>query len=536
MVFAKPNRLAWWTWILPFPIFILGAEVASYFQFIQSASLIYFPLILGIVFVHWWGWRVIISFYLSALIIPLIWGYSNYLLLPLMAFQQTLTIFLSWRLCRWQKIDVFSLSNTYHLIGFLVLGLIIPVSVNTTYLFFTALVNDEQFWTNTLLIWFADFFTVFVVTIPMLYFLSGWVKSTAGVVMQTGTHQEHGLAKYQSGRYYLEFGFIALMMVAFSQTLDFNKYWFVYGVVSVVVGMRFGFEVVILVNLFTYLLTYLVPYFNLLNEDSGIKDTYLVNIHLGMSTICVSGTLIGRAMSDLWISRERLSQINKQLLVTNRELDRFVYSVSHDLTAPLKSVKGLINIIRLEKEVDQLPEYIDMIEKSVVKLEDFISEVLDYSRSNRKDIQAEAVNVEFLIKEILDNYRFMDSFDKLYIHTDLQVSQIKTDRFLLKLIMNNLISNAIKYQRSPNEVPPEVSIVTHWINGATEVRVKDNGRGIKQEAKEKLFTMFFRGDSTVYGSGLGLYIAKASAERINATIDVDSTYGAGSTFTLKIND
>ncbi|NJN42473.1 MAG: hypothetical protein HC811_09880 [Flammeovirgaceae bacterium] len=533
---GESKNLSWWTWVLPFPLFLIGAQVSTYFQLIQSASLIYFPVLFGLVFVHWWGWRVIIAFYLSALLIPLLWGYTNYLLLPLMATQQTLTIFLSWKLCRWKKIEVYSFSSTSHLIWFVVIGLIIPISFNVSYLFFTSLFNTENFWTNFLLIWFADFFTVFALAIPALYYLTPLAARYAGV--QTDVKYPFGfeISKYTTRKYFIEFLLIASIMILLSQTITFEKYWFIYGVISVTVGMRYGFSIVILVNLFAYLLTYLLPYFNFLNDELGIKDTLLVNVHLGMSTICVAGVLIGRAMSDLWISREKLSMANEKLQVTNRELDRFVYSVSHDLTAPLKSVKGLINVIRLERDQNQMPEYVDMIEKSVVKLEDFITEVLDYSRSNRKEVLAEEIKIDPLINEILDNYRYMDSFEKLYIHTRYDILSVKTDRFLFKLIMNNLISNAIKYQRNQHDHTPEISITTHRVNGSIKVGVSDNGTGIKEDSKNHLFTMFYRGDSSTYGSGLGLYIAKVSAERINAKIEVDSVYGSGSTFTVTIND
>ena len=114
----------------------------------------------------------------------------------------------------------------------------------------------------------------------------------------------------------------------------------------------------------------------------------MIKIQLGSGLLYVFSTVTGRVMSDAGALEKRLSHQNKELEQANKELDRFVYSVSHDLSAPLRSILGLIGISRIEKDEQQLRFYIDNIEASVNKLENFINEILDYSRNERQQVIA----------------------------------------------------------------------------------------------------------------------------------------------------
>ncbi|NCP83701.1 MAG: PAS domain S-box protein [Bacteroidetes bacterium] len=225
-----------------------------------------------------------------------------------------------------------------------------------------------------------------------------------------------------------------------------------------------------------------------------------------------------------------------ELRKRNSELDRFVYSASHDLRAPLSSLLGLINLadtMTNDKESEFIQIY-QMMEKSVKKLDDFISEILDYSRNHHLPIVSEEINFEEEINQIIKSLDYLNKGTtwKLSISI-IGNSVIKSDKKRLKIILNNLISNAIKYLNG-SKPTSEISITIEQNPNEAIIYVKDNGIGIKQEYLTKIFEMFFRATEKSTGSGLGLYIAKETVERLHGSICVNSTFGEGSIFTVRI--
>jgi signal transduction histidine kinase len=276
-----------------------------------------------------------------------------------------------------------------------------------------------------------------------------------------------------------------------------------------------------------------------LTNNFTIPQPLLLSVHLGMITMFFVSSLIGRAISDfrkkeneLTLQKKQLENANELLNKTNSELDRFVYSVSHDISAPLKSIKGLVTLSRLDKDPAITESYLGKIEASVQKLEGFVGEVLDHSRTVRKEIQVEPVQIESLVNDIYDNLKYLDNFNRINFIFDFKVPVISTDRFLIKVALSNLLSNAIKYQKRYQDHPAEITVSTELINGQIQVGIADNGEGIADAYKDRIFEMFYRGTSNSTGSGLGLYIAKEAVQKLRGSITVDTTYGKGSIFTL----
>lgn len=526
---STQSRLPWWTWVLPLVVFQGGTQLGEYFSILPGVSLFYLPIPLGIVLINWWGPRVAVAFFANMLISSYLWGFSHVQTILLVACQQTSTVLLSWGLCKWRKIDVVSLRTTNHLLGFIAFGLAIPITFNSTYAYFFGR-HIHEIWTNTVIIWFVDFFTTFVVTIPILFFLSPFLSTRNWLIEKGKLFQ--GVVQFET-RAWVEVVSVAIFLSVISQTLDFQQYWFIYGATAILVAVRLGFEFIILINLLIYSLTYLMPFINLVNKHNNVEDLRIVNLHIGMSMLCVSAAVIGRVISDLKQTREEQIKINAQLKTMNQELDSFVYSVSHDLSSPLKSVRGLINIIRLESDPAQVPGYINMIEQSVNKLDSFITEVLDYSRSSRKEVVKAPVDLRKLLEEIMDNHRFMDAFDRIDFRLNIDQNELSTDRLLVKTILNNLISNAIKYQRRGAD-DSWVVINSSQLNGRTIVEISDNGEGIPEAMVPRIFEMFYKGDQVARGSGLGLYIAKSAADKLGGSLTVKSKIGEGSTFVLEL--
>jgi ligand-binding sensor domain-containing protein/signal transduction histidine kinase len=222
---------------------------------------------------------------------------------------------------------------------------------------------------------------------------------------------------------------------------------------------------------------------------------------------------------------------NRELRKLNSELDRFVYSASHDLRAPLSSILGLITVARMDTQSNKL-EYLDMIEKSIHKLDGFIHDIIDFSRNSRTELQAEEIYFEPLIHELIDELKYMDEKGAIqkYISVHGNAS-FYTDRKRLAIIMRNLISNAYKYH-NPRVTNNFIKIHVEYNHQRAVVSLTDNGIGIASEHLPNIFKMFYRGSETNKGSGLGLYIVKEATEKLGGTITVTSALEKGTEFKL----
>ncbi len=224
---------------------------------------------------------------------------------------------------------------------------------------------------------------------------------------------------------------------------------------------------------------------------------------------------------------------NEELFIRNNELDRFVYSASHDLSAPLKSILGLIMVAQMEKPTPEINLYLDLMKRSVLKLDSFIRDIISYSRNARLPINNVPISFSALIESIWSDHQYTPNVDKIKftLSTNIQ-SEFKSDETRLKIIFNNLISNAIKFHRPAHS--PFIKILATEFPDHFEFQVEDNGMGIAPGLKDKIFDMFFRATETVQGSGLGLYILKEALSRLHGTVHVESTLGEGTTFTITL--
>jgi signal transduction histidine kinase len=224
---------------------------------------------------------------------------------------------------------------------------------------------------------------------------------------------------------------------------------------------------------------------------------------------------------------------NEELAHRNNELDRFVYSASHDLSAPLKSILGLITVAKMEKPNPSMDNYLDMMKRSILKLDSFIKDIISYSRNTRLEIKKEVIDFDVMVKSIWDDLLFTPDADKIRFEVVNHLkSELKSDETRLKIIFNNLLSNAIKFHFSEKE--SFIKVIAEESSTHFEFTVEDNGIGISKDYKEKIFDMFFRANETVQGSGLGLYILKETVSRLNGTVKVESDIGEGTTFFIQL--
>lgn len=228
-----------------------------------------------------------------------------------------------------------------------------------------------------------------------------------------------------------------------------------------------------------------------------------------------------------------LEKSNQELKKLNSELDKFVYSASHDLRAPLSSILGLVNVARLEQPQNR-DLYLNLIEKSINKLDQFIKDIIDFSRNARLDLVREEINFDLLIQGVLDEMKYMDENNRI-LRTIKVIGQgpFYSDSRRLVIIFNNLVSNAIKYHNA-NVENPFIEIRVEHESHRVKITVSDNGSGVGPEHLDNIFKMFYRATESSKGSGLGLYIVHETVEKLSGTVQVKSVLGQGSSFEVTL--
>ncbi|HEY5826551.1 MAG TPA: HAMP domain-containing sensor histidine kinase [Cyclobacteriaceae bacterium] len=518
-------------------IILLSITCLSYqLRNFTNSLLLYLPMGLSIVLVHWYGYRILIIIYLNALAALWIWkSKSDWMTIALIATHEPLIAFVSKFLVdKFQRKSIKDcLSTANQFVLFTLIGIVIPISFNSLYTYHYSFVNGDL--SKVTLLWLSDFITTFCLSVSILYFLypgENWKISLT-----------KPLTFMRNGKWpLLELWGVVFVFIVLSFFVPFDQYWFIYGIIAVVIGVRQGFKSVVLVNAILFLINYILP---LVKHSTALTTTMssieLINVHLGNATMLFVSSLVGRVVSDLRTTEKTLIQqkqevekANQQLNQSNQELDRFVYSVSHDLSAPLKSIQGLIHISRLEAKEGQPVAYLDMMEKSAKRLDDFINEVLDYSRTSRKEIHPEEIKLIELINELKEKFVLQEDEDKIQLKISLASPVVFTDSTLLKIVMGNLFSNALKFQKKIPDHYPQISISSSESDNEIHIKVKDNGEGIPPEHVEKVFDMFYRATSRSPGSGLGLYIAREAIHRLGGRITVQTQYGEGSEFCIHL--
>jgi signal transduction histidine kinase len=255
-----------------------------------------------------------------------------------------------------------------------------------------------------------------------------------------------------------------------------------------------------------------------------------------VTVICVNFMQKLNASSEKELKElaEEVNGKNIHLEKTNAELDRFLYSTSHDLRSPLSSIKGLVNIARMETSDEKIQRYFTMMVDRVDKLDFFIKDIIDYSKNARTDIHKEPVDFHSLVSEVTENLKYIEGAESIHFQTHVSIPQsVQADKNRLSVVLNNLMANAIKYH-DPHKTRQWIDVQVSNSNGTLKLKVSDNGSGIDPEHHSKIFDMFYRGTFQSKGSGLGLYIVKETVAKMKGTIQVDSAPGKGTSFLITL--
>jgi signal transduction histidine kinase len=297
-------------------------------------------------------------------------------------------------------------------------------------------------------------------------------------------------------------------------------------------------------------LSFALMFFDRFSDISFVPDIvftqeYIMKSFFNNLTItCVASVLIvyflmnvnNQVENSVREQELKTQEKNAELLKVNQELDRFIYSASHDLRAPLKSIQGLINLSDHTTNLTEIKQYHKLMNDRLIGLENVLNNILDYSRNAKSELMIQPVAIHPVVEQALVDLQYSDEARNIKVNTNVPEGlTLRTDAIRFAIVVNNLISNAFKYSDHRKETPT-VSVNAQRVNGHLHLSVEDNGEGIGEEQQQKIFSMFYRASNKSSGSGLGLYLVKETVERLGGTIEVESTVGKGSVFKVKIPD
>jgi light-regulated signal transduction histidine kinase (bacteriophytochrome) len=238
---------------------------------------------------------------------------------------------------------------------------------------------------------------------------------------------------------------------------------------------------------------------------------------------------------------ERTSELhgtNERLVASNRELEAFSYSVSHDLRAPLRNIRGFADLLHrrnaggLDKEAKR---FLDIVASEASRLAELIDSLLGFSRLNRTDLSHAEVDMKSLIETVRDEYRSEVAGRTI----DWQIGEFPTirgDLTLLRQVVSNLVGNALKFTRDRERAEIEFGATRDDDAGEVVFFVRDNGVGFDQKYAGKLFGVFERlhTDARYEGTGIGLANVKRIITRHGGRVWAEGTPGEGATFFFTI--
>ncbi|WNJ18565.1 PAS domain S-box protein [Pontibacter sp. G13] len=274
-------------------------------------------------------------------------------------------------------------------------------------------------------------------------------------------------------------------------------------------------------------------------RKQGISDQYELNLRkhngdriwvlvAGSPYLNSRGVPVGTIAIITDITDRKLTEIKLQ--EKNNELDAFVYKASHDLKGPLASIIGVTNIARDEVQDPSADLYLDMIEKSTKRLDLILSELIDVTRINKAKLNLAPTQLRETVDNLLSTVEHMPGRSDVEVRIDIAESlSFPTDSKLMFSILQNLLVNAINYRNRSSE-QSFVSIQMRVEKDRLKIDVHDNGTGIPDRMKAKVFDMFFRGTNESKGSGLGLYIVKRAVDKLQGWVEMESEEGKGTQF------
>ena len=239
----------------------------------------------------------------------------------------------------------------------------------------------------------------------------------------------------------------------------------------------------------------------------------------------------GKIIGTLGISRDVTTKVETEIALKQRndELNQFVYHISHDLRAPLTTIKGLLKLIENASE-EEKEKYISLFSTRIERLDIVIKNILSHSLNLNTELKIEMIDLPQVIDESIIKVLDAKGKQKINFSRDIDEVVFCSDFERIKEVITGLLSNAISFTKPKQDV--NIKIIVREKNDHVHIHISDNGIGIMDELKPKIFKMFIRGDHEKSGSGIGLYIIRNIVKKLGGEINFESRINVGSTFSI----
>jgi PAS domain S-box-containing protein len=244
-----------------------------------------------------------------------------------------------------------------------------------------------------------------------------------------------------------------------------------------------------------------------------------------------------RYFSAIMLDVSKRKKLEKRLIQKTQDLELFLYRSAHDLKAPISSAEGLIGLIKHEDIDDSTKELLEMLSTTLDQGKLLFDNLAFAASISEKKNELNIIDFEKEINKVLKMLSGLDNYEHIDFHIEIeQTKRFLSNRELFCSILQNLIQNAIIYSKVPSDdFCPKINIDVKQISNQVQLIVSDNGVGISDKNKDKVFDIYYRASNEgKQGTGLGLYIVKCIVEDLQGSISVDSQLGVGTTFKIAI--
>ncbi|HEY8936631.1 MAG TPA: tetratricopeptide repeat-containing sensor histidine kinase [Cyclobacteriaceae bacterium] len=226
---------------------------------------------------------------------------------------------------------------------------------------------------------------------------------------------------------------------------------------------------------------------------------------------------VAEKTADLEVANDSLSKVNE-------ELDNFIYKTSHDIRGPLASLKGICNVALMDVKDPVAVSYLEKLDITAENLNTILTRLLIINQINNSSIKPEPINFDFIIEEVMLLEKKRGLPPRLQVRKYIQEGlEFYCDKEFIRIILENLIDNAIKFYNDSDRVEPFVEVRIEEENREMKIRVIDNGIGISEAKPDKIFQMFSRASERSSTGGIGLYITKTACEKIGGQVGLRTT-------------
>jgi signal transduction histidine kinase len=227
---------------------------------------------------------------------------------------------------------------------------------------------------------------------------------------------------------------------------------------------------------------------------------------------------------ELKVTNQDLHKANESLRRVNDELDNFIYKTSHDIRGPLASLKGMCNVALMDVTDPVALGYLKKLDITAEKLNTILTRLLIVNQINNSTLRSDKIDFHQVVNEVLILEKKKGLPPRLAIHKQIDHDiEFHSDRQFIRIILENLVDNAIKFYNDSDRVTPFVEISVRHDHESVHIRVVDNGIGISQANPDKIFQMFSRASERSETGGIGLYITKTAVQKLGGMINLKTT-------------